>query len=249
VVNVLVEVCAGSIADIESAVAAAAERVELCSALELGGLTPSIGLVERALEQSRVPIVAMLRPRAGGFRYDRHEFAAMLADAERFIEMGVAGIVFGVLNKGGAFDVVRSREVVERAGAAQAVFHRAFDFVADQRAAMDQLIEVGCTRILTSGGKPSAIEGAAVIRELICHSKDQIEVLPAGRILANHVVDLVRCTSCTQVHLGAGTAIDDGTITGQSGIELCDARFLRGHAHRAVAGDAVRSVIAALRNA
>jgi copper homeostasis protein len=247
--RVQVEVSVGSVADVEAAVAAGADRLELCSALELGGLTPSLGLVEQVIAHSRVPVVVMLRPRAGGFCYDRHEFAAMLADAERFLYLGANGIVFGVLENVGRIDVPRTREIIERAGAAQTVFHRAFDFVTDQHAGVDQLIEVGCSSILTSGGRPTAIEGAAIIRELIEHAQGRIELLPAGQIRAANVVDLVRDTGCNQVHIGAATAIEDGSITDQSNIQLGDARFLRGNAHRAVAGDAVEAAVAALRRA
>jgi copper homeostasis protein len=247
--RVQVEVSVGSVADVEAAVAAGADRLELCSALELGGQTPSLGLVEQVMAHSRVPVVVMLRPRAGGFCYDRPEFAAMHADAERCLNLGAAGVVFGILDRRGSIDVPRSREVIERAGDAQTVFHRAFDFVSNQLAALDQLIEAGCSRVLTSGGKPTVIEGAAIIRELIEHAQGRIEVLPAGQIRAENVVDLVRNTGCTQVHMGAAVAADDGSITDQSNIQLCDARFLCGHAHRAVAGDAVGAAVAALRRA
>ena len=132
--RILVEVCTGSVADIERAVAAGADRVELCGALELGGLTPSIGLVETALASNQIPVVVMLRPRAGGFRYDRHEFAAMLRDAERFLGLGVSGVVFGILTEHGQIDVARCGELLQSVGATQTIFHRAFDFDLDQRA-------------------------------------------------------------------------------------------------------------------
>ncbi len=204
--TVLLEVCVGSIADIEAAIAAGADRAELCGGLELGGLTPSIGLMECAIAVSDVPVIVMLRPRAGGFCYDRHEFATMLVDAERFLDFGASGVAFGVLDRGGNVDVARVREIVQRIGAAESVFHRAFDIVADQRAAIDQLAVIGCTRVLTSGGKATANEGADTIRELIVHANGRIEVLPAGGIRPDNVVDLVRHTGCTQVHMGAGKA-------------------------------------------
>ncbi len=247
--KVELEVSVGSVADVEAAVAAGADRLELCSAPELGGLTPSVGLFEGAIGASRVPVLVMLRPRAGGFCYDRHEFAAMLADAGRVLDLGASGVVFGVLDKRGRIDVSRSREIIERAGGAESVFHRAFDFISDQRAALDQLIEAGCSRVLTSGGKQTAKEGAGAIRDLILHANGRIEVLPAGQVRAENVVDLVRDTGCTQLHLGPATAIDDGSITGDPGVELCDARFIRGHSHRAVARDAVSATLAALRRA
>jgi copper homeostasis protein len=245
--TVLLEVCVGSIADIEAAIAAGADRVELCAALELGGLTPSVGLVERAIEVASVPVIVMLRPRAGGFCYDRHEFAAMLADAQRFLDLGASGLAFGVLDRGGRVDVARMREIVQRTGAAESVFHRAFDFVADQRAAIDQLAEIGCTRVLTSGGKRTANEGVDTIRELIHHANGRIELLPAGGIRANNVVDLVRHTGSTQVHMGAGMAVSDHSILGNSRVALSDACVTSGHSHRVVNQEEVAAAIATLR--
>jgi copper homeostasis protein len=247
--RVLVEVCVGSVADIERAVTAGADRIELCSALELGGLTPSLGLVETSLAASPIPIVTMLRPRAGGFRYDGHEFAAMRRNAERFLELGASGIVFGVLDEHGQIDIPRCREVVSSIGAAQVVFHRAFDFVRDQRSALDILIDLGITRVLTSGGKPTAIEGAHEIRKLILHAAKRIEILPGGGINAENVVEIVRATGCNQVHLGAAVPHNDGSIADTAGIELVDRRFMSGAAYRAVSCESVTDTVAALRNA
>jgi copper homeostasis protein len=247
--RILVEACAGSVADIERAMAAGADRVELCSALELGGLTPSIGLVETAMAASPIPVVVMLRPRAGGFRYDRHEFAAMLRDAERFLELGASGVVFGTLNEHGQIDVARCGELLRSAGAVQTIFHRAFDFVPDQRAALDTLIELGISRVLTNGGKPTAAEGAAAIRELISHAAGRIEVMPAGGINADNVLEIVLATGCNQVHVGASTSQVDGSIPDTRGIELVDGRFMQGVAHRAVSCESIAETVTALRSA
>ena len=247
--RILVEVCVGSVADIERAVAAGADRVELCSALELGGLTPSFGLVETALATSSIPVVVMLRPRAGGFRYDHHEFAAMLRDAERFLDLGASGVVFGILNEHGQIDVARCGELLRTAGAAQTIFHRAFDFVPDQRAALDTLIELGITRVLTSGGKSTAAEGTSMIRELISHAAGRIEVMPGGGINADNVLEIVHATGCNQVHVGASSAQVDGSIVDTRGIELVDGRFMQGVVHRAVSCESIAETVTALRNA
>ena len=245
--NVLVEVCVGSIADIENAVAAGADRVELCGALELGGLTPSIGLLELALQVAKVPVVVMLRPRAGRFRYDDYEFRTMLRDLERVLNAGAAGIVFGILDEQGRVDAPRCRELIRLAGGATTVFHRAFDFIADQRAALEALSELGITRVLTSGGQPNTAEGAAALRGLINHSAGRIEIMPGGAIRAGNVLEIVRATGCNQVHIGAATSLSDGSITEPARIELVDRRFSHGTAHRGVLGEAVSEVVAALR--
>jgi copper homeostasis protein len=246
--HILLEVCVGSLADIEAAVAAGAGRLELCSALELGGLTPSIGLVEAALSASPIPIIVMVRPRAGGFCYDRHEFEVMLRDAGRFLEMGASGIAFGILDKHGRIDRARSLELINLANSLDAVFHRAFDFVSEEVAALDELVELECTRVLTSGGKPAAAEGTSIIRQLIDHAAGHIEVLPGGGINSENVVEIVRETGCCQVHLGAAIARDDGSIADAS-IPLCDRRFMQGTSHRVVNADALAATVAALQNA
>src|SRR5262245_25071201 len=120
--RILVEVCVGSLADVMAATAAGADRVELCGGLELGGLTPSIGAVETVLENCSVPTVVMVRLRAGGFCYDRHEFAAMLRDTERFLSLGASGVVFGILDRNRHIDAARAREIVDRVATRETVF-------------------------------------------------------------------------------------------------------------------------------
>lgn len=241
----LIEVCVGSVADVRAAAAAGADRVELCGALELGGLTPSLGLVETVLATTRLPVIAMLRPRAGGFAYDRDEFNAILADATRFLDLGAAGIVFGVLDRGGEIDAGRCREIVDLAAGAQTVFHKAFDFVCDQRAALETLCELGCTRVLTSGGQPSALAGAAALRDLITAAGDRITVMTGGGLNAANVGEVIAVTGCREIHVGAATPCDDGSIAPGAGLDLVDRRFMQGAAHRAVDGDAVAAVVAA----
>jgi copper homeostasis protein len=246
VTRVSLEVCVGSVADVAAAVRAGADRLELCGGLELGGLTPSAGLMETALAASSVPVIVMLRPRAGGFYYDRHEFGAMLRDAERLGALGASGVAFGILDKSGRIDVGRSREVVEQVAPREAVFHRAFDYVVKPRQALDALIEIGCTRVMSSGGQPTAREGAAALAELNRHAAGRIEVMPGGGINAENVGENVRLTGCNQVHVGASGPVDDGSMGLGPRIDLCDRRFLEGAAYRAVMGEIVAATAAAL---
>jgi copper homeostasis protein len=243
---VTVEVCVGSVADAQAAAVQGADRIELCSALELGGLTPSEGLVETVMAACDLPIVAMLRPRAGGFLYGRHEFAAMLRDAERFLRLGVRGLVFGVLDARRDVDANRTKDLIECAGGAESVFHRAIDFVADPRKAIDQLASLGCTRVLTSGGASSAALGAANIAEYQRLAGGRIQIMPGGGVNATNVVDLLRLTGCAQVHVGASGPHSDSSI-GDTDIELCDARFLRGSSYRAVVSADLAATMSAVR--
>ena len=210
--SLLLEICCGSIDDAIQAQAGGADRVELCSALFLGGLTPSLGTLKYAREQLRIPIIVMVRPRGGGFCYTDAEFATMQRDAQAAVENGADGVVFGILRQDGSIDLNRTRRIRDIIGDKQSVFHRAFDVTPDPFRALDQLVDVGVTRILTSGQQDTVPEGADLIRRLIDHAKDRIEVLPGGGIKPFNLADVIARTGCKQVHLTAfKTARDAST--------------------------------------
>lgn len=188
-----------------------ADRVELCSAMALGGLTPSLGTLVEARGRTRVAMVSMVRPRAGGFAYTAGEFAAMRRDAELAVSHGADGIVFGILRPDGAVDVERCAVLVDiaRAAGRQAVFHRAFDVVPEPFLALEVLISLGITRILTSGRQASALAGAGLIRELVERAAGRIEILPGGGIRDTNVAELLRVTGVRAVHLAPFAAQPD----------------------------------------
>jgi copper homeostasis protein len=238
----LLEVCVGSLDDALAAKRGGAHRLELCGALELGGLTPSIGLVEQVVAQAGLPVVVMVRPRAGGFAYSPREFDTMLRDAERVLAAGAAGIVTGVLDDQSRVDERRMAQLVGLAGNRESVMHRAFDFVADPLAALDTLIACGVSRVLTSGQAPTAVEGAAVIGQLIERAAGRIEILPGGGVSAANVVQLVRGTDCRQVHIGATRAAADPSLDRNGARALCDLPRLSEGTYRQVDEALVRSV-------
>jgi copper homeostasis protein len=198
----LLEAACASVTDCVEAEAAGADRIELCSALAAGGLTPSLGLFVAARARTRLPIVCMVRPRAGAFGYDEAEMETMRRDIEAFRDAGADGVVFGVLTAQGAVDVERTRDLVERAGTLETVFHRAFDLVPDPEGSVDALASVGVTRVLTSGQAPTSLEGAALIRRLIARAAGHVEILPGGGVRAATVAQLVAATGARAVHLG-----------------------------------------------
>ena len=205
--TILLEICIETADDGATAVAAGADRLEINAALRLGGVTPSLGmLIElRRLIGPAVPVVAMVRPRDGDFCYSDREFAAMRRDAELLLRHGASGIAFGILKPDGRVDHNRCRQLVEQVrswpGAnAGAVFHRAFDFVADPLAAIDDLAKLGVSRIMTSGQRTSACEGAHEIVRYIARAAGRVEILPAGGIRPENVEALIRETGCDQVH-------------------------------------------------
>jgi copper homeostasis protein len=206
---ILLEICCSSIDDALEAEHGGADRVELCSALFLGGLTPSLGTLIEAKSRMRIPIMCMVRPRSGGFCYTDAEFATMLRDVQLAVEHGADGIVFGILTPEGAIDVPRTRRLRELIGNRQAVFHRAFDVTPDPFRSLEQLVDLGVTRILTSGHRDSVPEGAELIAQLIDRAGSRIEVLPGGGIAPWNMEQVIRTTRCSQVHLTAFKTLRD----------------------------------------
>jgi len=208
--KVLLEICCGSIDDAIGAAQGGADRVELCSALFLGGLTPSIGTIQEAKARLAIPVMAMVRPRSGGFCYTEAEMATMERDVDAALAAGADGIVFGILAPDGAIDVARSARLRERIGNRQAVFHRAFDVTPDPFVALEQLVDLGITRVLTSGQRPTVPEGLPLIAKLLERAGDRIEILPGGGIEPWNFQHVVAASGCKQVHLTAwgAAAID-----------------------------------------
>ena len=223
--KILLEICCGSIDDAIQAEIGGADRVELCSALFLGGLTPSIGTIQETKRRLKIPVVAMVRPRGGGFCYSDTEFATMERDAEAAIDSGADGVVFGILKENGRIDQRRTKRMRRIIGERQAVFHRAFDVTPDAFQALEQLIELGITRVLTSGQKDSVPEGVPLIAKLVARAGKRLEILPGGGIRPWNMQDIVKRTRCRQVHMTAWRKVQDGST----------------HAHRQVSfGGALR---------
>ncbi len=188
-----------------------ANRLELNSGLEVGGLTPSLGCTQLVLRQISIPVVAMSRPRPSGFHYSRREFATMLRDAEILLDAGVHGVAFGVLNEQRQIDADRCKQIVKLIGTGQAVFHRAFDLAADRSEALETLVDCGVTRLMTSGGQATAWQGIREIARVVELAGERIEVIAAGGIRPDHVVKLISGTGATQIHAGLGDVLTDPT--------------------------------------
>jgi copper homeostasis protein len=199
------EVCVDGVAGVVAAEEAGADRVELCAALFEGGLTPSLGTVERALARaSRVRVHPIIRPRGGDFCYDADEVAAMVRDVELVRAAGVPGVVIGALAPDGAVDVPVVRRLLAAAGGLSVTFHRAFDLAADPFAALETLVGLGVDRVLTSGQEASALEGAPLIAELVRAAGDRITILAGAGVNHRTVARIVAATGVSEVHFSAG---------------------------------------------
>jgi copper homeostasis protein len=214
--RILLEVCVGSLDDAIVAAKGGADRIELNAALGLGGLTPSLGLVQQVLQSVSIPVIVMLRPREGGFCYSAAEWQTLLCDLERFREMGVAGFAFGFLQEDRRIDLTRCREIHQKIDHREAIFHRAFDLVPDPFLALEQLIDLGFDRILTSGQQPTAWEGRDLIRRLIDQARGRIEILPGSGIHSENVRDLLRDTGAKQIHASLKRRCIDPTTRGSN---------------------------------
>lgn len=201
----ILEICTTTVDDCLAAQEGGADRVELNAALALGGLTPSLGTVIEARAAIGLPIIVMIRPRPGGFCYGPHEFAAMQRDIQLALEHGADGIAFGILTEDGALDERRCRRIMAQVGDREVVFHRAFDVVPDPAATLECLIDLGVTRVLTSGQESNAFDGAAAIARFREQAAGRIEILPGGGINQTTVADVLAQTGCDQVHASLTT--------------------------------------------
>lgn len=202
--TMLLEVCIDTPEGLERALASGARRLEVCSRLDLGGLTPTHSLLDEALEAARplaVPVHAMVRSRANTrYQPDRAEFAELCTDLMRVRAQGAQGAVFGLLTADGRVDRERTRELVHRARPLSVTFHRAFDQVRDPLAELEVLISLGVERVLTSGGAPTALEGLSVLRQLVRAARGRIGILPGGGVRAHNAQEIARESGALELH-------------------------------------------------
>lgn len=199
----ILEIAANSLASALAAQEGGADRIELVSALELGGLTPSHATIALARERLRIRVYVLIRPRAGDFLYNEFECETMLRDIEACKVLGCDGVVIGVLDADGNVDVARCRELIGAAGSLGVTFHRAFDVVRDQRRAFDDVMRLGCERVLTSGARPQAIDGVDAIAALVAEAKERIVVMPGAGIDENNIARVRAATGAREFHASA----------------------------------------------
>ncbi|HKR08601.1 MAG TPA: copper homeostasis protein CutC [Gemmatimonadaceae bacterium] len=179
---------------------AGARRIELCARLDLGGTTPNLALIEKALDQARIPVLVMVRPRGGDFVYTDDELTSMSKDIARICRLQPAGIVTGAIGADGRIRRSDLARLLDAAGDLPVTFHRAFDALVDQTAAVEELIDIGVSRILTAGGAESALAGVERIGALVKRARERITIIAGGGVRAHNVVDVIRRTGVGEVH-------------------------------------------------
>ena len=206
--NTLIEVCVDSVASAEAAQRGGASRVELCSDLSEGGITPSNGLIALARERTTIGLHVMIRPRPGDFCYDDAEFEVMRRDIVNVKRLGADGVVFGILNLEGEVDVERTRQLVTLARPMRVTFHRAFDMTADLFRALEDVCLAGADRILTSGGEATSVAGYDTIARLVSAANGRVIIMPGSGINQHNAADLVRKTGAREIHVGLRTSVE-----------------------------------------
>ncbi|MEF1171229.1 MULTISPECIES: copper homeostasis protein CutC [Vibrio] len=218
-----IEVCIDNLESLRQAIQGGATRIELCSSLALGGLTPSFGFMKKAAQNSTVPVYAMIRPRQGDFLYDQDDIDAMLLDIEAAAEAGLQGIVFGVLNADGTINIALAQQIMDRANlyGLGTTFHRAIDQCSNYREAIEQIATLGCERILTSGLAENVEQGIDVLAEMVRLADGRVSIMAGAGLTDNNVVKIVTKTGVREVHLS-------GKSTRRSHMALADSKAKMG---------------------
>ncbi len=201
-----------SVETLEAAMAAergGASRIEFCGDLRVGGTTPSVELLRAVRERVRVPIFSMVRPRGGNFLYSEAEFEAMGRDLDAAKELGMDGVVLGLLDAERRVDIARTKELVDRARPLPVTFHRAFDECVDLRRALENVIRTGATRLLTSGGRRTAPEALDLIGELVRIAGERLIVMPGSGLHAGNIREAVAKTGAREYHAGLSSVVAD----------------------------------------
>jgi copper homeostasis protein len=197
---ILVEAAVESLESALAAERAGADRIELCVNLNEGGTSPSTGLTAAVVDGTHLPVFVLIRPRAGDFVYSDDEIDLMSRDIETAGIIGVAGIVTGALTSAYNLDVEQTRLLVKAAAGLPVTFHRAFDSIVSKTDSLEQLIDLGVTRVLTSGSSTTAADGADVIAALVDQARDRIAIIAGGGIREHNVSDVIARTGVREVH-------------------------------------------------
>ena len=204
------EICANSVASCIAAQEGGADRVELCAGIPEGGTTPSFGMIRDARECIDIALNVIIRPRGGDFLYTETELREMVYDIQAAKELGADGLVFGCLRPDGSVDMAAMKVLMEAAGDTPVTFHRAFDHTSDPFKALEDIISLGCVRILTSGCRPTALEGAELLARLVEKAADRIIIMPGCGVREGNIAEIARLSGAREFHFSARESVQSG---------------------------------------
>lgn len=216
----LLEICAGSV---ESAIAArdgGAQRIELCAALEIGGVTPSAGVITEARKVEGLVLNVIIRPRGGDFLYNGYEVTCMEKDICTCKRLGADGVVIGALTAEGDIDTATCKRLIAASDGMSITFHRAFDMCRNPREALEELIELGCDRVLTSGQAATAEAGIPLLKELAEQAAGRIIIMPGCGVNSSNAAKILQATGTTEIHASARKSVGSGMIFRHRGVSM-----------------------------
>ena len=206
------EICANSVASCIAAQEGGADRVELCAGIPEGGTTPSYGMIRNARQAISIGLNVIIRPRGGDFLYTEEEITEMVYDIEAARSLGADGLVFGCLTPEGNVDKKLMKRLMDAAGNIPVTFHRAFDHCRDPFKALEDIIELGCVRILTSGCRPTAFEGVELLAQLVEKAGDRIIIMPGCGVNENNIGQIARLSGAREFHFSAREPVESGML-------------------------------------
>jgi len=244
----IIEICADSVESACTAHEAGAARVELCSALSEGGLTPSLGLINSVRSNIDIALHVLIRPRSGDFLYSDSEFSIMRNDIEIAGEAGADGIVTGILLSDGRIDIERTALLAEYAAPMSVTFHRAFDMCRDPRKALNDVILTGAARVLTSGQAKRAVDGTGLIKDLVKVAGNRIIIMPGSGIDEYNIAALANATGAHEFHLSGRRTLESLMTYRKKGISMGGGQSLSEYSTKIADADKIRSVIKILQS-
>ena len=216
----LLEICAGSVESALTARNGGATRIELCSALEAGGVTPSAGTIAEARKVGGISLNVLIRPRGGDFLYNEHEVACMEHDIRTCKALGADGVVIGALTAEGDIDTEVCKRLVAAAEGMSITFHRAFDMCRNPHKALEDIIALGCDRLLTSGQASTAEKGVSLLKELVAQADKRIIIMPGCGVNSRNAGHILSSTGATEIHASARKNVGSGMIFRHSGVSM-----------------------------
>ena len=211
--DTLVEICCNSVLSARNAKAGGAYRIELCQALGEGGTTPSAAAIECCSNEMNLHTRVLIRPRGGNFCYDKHDTILTMRDIELAHKLGAFAVVVGFLTADGDIDIAKTREAVRTASGMGVTFHRAFDECRNPHDALEQIIDCGCQKVLTSGCAPTALEGIPMLRKLVEQANQRIGIIAASGIVPTNVRQIIESTGVKEVHGSCKIIVDGMSVT------------------------------------